>query len=283
MSPSVIAGISHFHPIKKLVGKWNTPRDTFLTAAANYSLGVVVAQRNIIRRFLCSSWQRECVILVHGCTSDRIYPVGPFAQREGIGVRVWWQGSAIGNLIISIRGIKVSIIVTILCQFGCIHDVELLWNFGETDICFEANTRFVCIWQSLLSGDDDNTITTFRTIDSRRRCILQYRNGFDIGGVQVVQVMNGIHNTIDYDQWFIRGRDWTCTTDTDRSSSTRFTGRWHNIRTGNTSLQSLVDRKYRSVLDISHFNIRYGTGQIGLLNSSITDNYDFVQGCFLIW
>ena len=46
--------------------------------------------------------------------------------------------------------------------------------------------------------------------------LAQYRNdyayfntadGFDIGGVQVVQVMNGVHNTIDHDQWFIRGRD----------------------------------------------------------------------------
>ena len=67
--------------------------------------------------------------------------------------------------------------------------------------------------------------------------------------------MNGVHYSVDNDKRLVGRRDRAGTAYTNRCAGAGLARGAHDIGTGDTALKSLVDREYRSVLDIAHLDI----------------------------
>ena len=84
----------------------------------------------------------------------------------------------------------------------------------------------------------------------------------DVVGVDVVQVVDGVHHAVDDDQRLVRRVDRARAADTDGGRGARLTGGRHEVGSGDTSLKGVVDRKNRYVLDVVHLDRRDRTGQV---------------------
>ena len=141
----------------------------------------------------------------------------------------------------------------------------------------------------MLGGNDDDTICTAGSIDSGSRCIFQYRDAFDITGVQEHQRIFGGRttfstaggtegttlqqgHTIHYIQRLLGTTDGTRTTDVDVGSSAGFTRGGRYQYTGRTSLKHLIRGSDLSLVKILLSDAGDRTGQV--LHTTGTITYD---------
>ena len=127
-----------------------------------------------------------------------------------------------------------------------------------------------------LGGNQDNTVRTTGTIDSRSGSILQYRNRGDIittNRVDFTLKRRTVYNV----QRGCTTVDRTCTTDTDACARTRLTGTINNLNTCHLTLQCVRYVRLSLVGELFALHLFSRTNELCTSRSTITDNHDFVQ------
>ena len=125
---------------------------------------------------------------------------------------------------------------------------------------------------------DDYAVGAARSVDRRRGGVLEDRDRFDVGHVQVVEVADGVHHAVHHDQRLVRGRDRARTADADRSRGARFARGGHDVGAGDAALQRLVDGQHREVLYVGDFDVGHRTRGVALLHRAVADDDHFVHG-----
>ena len=131
---------------------------------------------------------------------------------------------------------------------------------------------------SFLCSNDNNTIRTTGTVNSRSWCILQNIQRFNIRRVD-----SAGNSCIFYGETInhIKRRVILCqrvvTTNHDVHGSARRTFAGRHVHTGNTSSQVLVERADRRIQQFIHICLSHGTGQVFLSYFLVTYYYYFIQ------
>ena len=172
-------------------------------------------------------------------------------------------------------GAERGVVVAVLCEFRRVHDVEVAGQLREADVGLERDVRLARRAESPFGGDEDDAVGAARTVDRRRGGVLEDGYARDVVGVDVVQVVDGVHHAVDDDQRFVRGVDRTRAADTDGRGGARFAGGRHEVGAGDTSLQCVVDRERGQVLDVVHLDRRDRTGQVFLGHLAVADDHHF--------
>ena len=94
--------------------------------------------------------------------------------------------------------------------------------------------------------------------------------------------MDSIHNAVHDEQRLIGCGNGPCTTDTDCGGRARSTVSGHKVGTGNTSLEGVVDREHRGILDVAHLDIGHRSGKVGLLCRTIGDDHDVLKDILVL-
>ena len=125
-----------------------------------------------------------------------------------------------------------------------------------------------------VGGDDDDTVRGAGTIDGGGGGILQDLDGFDVGGVDVLDAHRGGHAVHDVQRVGVVQR--TDTADADAGLRSRVAGRV-DVHAGDAALEGGHHVEGRTVLDILHGNDRDGTGEVALALGRVTDHDHLVQ------
>ena len=125
-----------------------------------------------------------------------------------------------------------------------------------------------------LGRDEDYTVSTTGTIDSRRRSILQHVDRLNLIGRDVA---HRTRDTIHEDQRLVRLRDRTTTTHANRNLGVGTTVLCSYMHTGELTLQGLGYVTNGSSHDILGRNRSNRTGQVLTTNGLITNNHDILQ------
>ena len=118
----------------------------------------------------------------------------------------------------------------------------------------------------------DHTTRSTRTIDGRRRSILQHIDTLDILGVE--EVHRARHDTVDDVERVVRLGDRRLATDLHREATTSTRVRLGDIHTRNRALQSLLQTHRTASSDILGSYRAYRTGQVALLHHTVTNHND---------
>ncbi|CUQ04195.1 Uncharacterised protein [Segatella copri] len=130
--------------------------------------------------------------------------------------------------------VQVAQILVILDILRSIKDISLLSQRLDSELAAVRNLSLTAIGSTRLGSNDNDTITSLRTIDGSRSGILQYLHALNHRWIQVLDV---IHlQTIDDEQRTDITTIGRITTDTDIGSLTRTT-RVDNLHTGSLTLE----------------------------------------------
>ena len=276
MTEGVGTGVAHFQPFEELAVKGETAGKTLLAGILNDTLGVIVGEGGVVGRLFALSGQRERIVLRNGRAGNLFNPVRALQTQRVAVHRFGERRGGPDTLMIRVAA-EISIVVAVHRKLGRIHNIQLGGQAGNTHIRLEGNVGLACIAGTLLGRDDDNAVRTAGTVDSRRGSIFQYGNGGDIVGVDIVEVADGIHHAVHDDKGLVGSRNGTSTTDTDGRGGTRSTVGGHKVGSGDTTLKGVVNGNGGRIFDISHLHIDDGTGQVGFLDRTITDDHDIFQ------
>ena len=186
MTPGVRTRIADFHPFEQLAFEVDTSRETLLAAVLDDTFGVVVGERSVIRRFVAGSRQREGVVGIEGRAGDLVDPVRPFAQRERVGIDRTGEGRVLAYVGVVGVAAEIGVVVAVLREFRRVHNVELTGQLGEAHVGLEGDVDLALGAETPLGGDEDDAVCAARTVDRRRGGVLEDRDRFDVGHVQVV-------------------------------------------------------------------------------------------------
>ena len=192
-----------------------------------------------------------------------ILPVCPCSL--GFRIREW---SFIIFLIVKVHQFRVH--VTILRKLRSIHHIKFPGKFGQAHIRSKADLKFGCLLT--LGSHENHTVGSTRSVNGRRRCILQNCDTLDVIRIDVGETLHCIHHTVDHDERVVSGRNGSCTADTDGRSSARLTAETHDVHTGDTALKGLVRRNSNRRDHLVHLHDSDRTGQVALGSSTITDH-----------
>ena len=242
----ITVGITDSHIYCEPLGKFVREVDTTCYAvearALHDTLVVGVAERTVVVRVARATVEREVVVLEESWASNSVLPV--CTLTESVRVKLCRSRWVVAS----------RVVVSVTNKLLRIHQVELASKHRDTHLCFCCNIEFVHLTLTALGSNDDNTVGTASTVDSSRRGIFEHRDVVDIRRVDIAEVLHSVDHTIDNDEWLIRSTYRTGTTNTDRCCSSWLTCCGHNIHTGDTTLERLVNRGYRSLVCISHFD-----------------------------
>ena len=127
---------------------------------------------------------------------------------------------------------------------------------------------------ALLGGDKDYTVGGTGTVDGCGSGVFQHIDGFDVGGVQVVQVATG--NAVDYVQRVRIARS-AQTADVHLEAFACLTVILHNGDTGRLALHGSQCRGGGEFLNVVALHLHRGTGDKFLFLYAIAHNHYVVQ------
>ena len=131
---------------------------------------------------------------------------------------------------------------------------------------------------SFLCSNDNHTIRTTGTVNSRSRSIFQDVQRFNIRRVDGAGNGRVFHReTVDDIKRRVVLRQGVVTTNHDVHGSARRTFAGRHIHTGNTSSQVLVERADRRIQQFVHVRLGHGTCQVFLSHLLVTYHHDFIQ------
>ena len=168
----------------------------------------------------------------------------------------------------------------IIVQFCTVHNFQVTVIYvADTHLnrCVYVHLTFA----ALLGSYHDNTIRTFRTVDSCRSSILQYSHGFDISRIQVTSAAT-YDNTVDNPQWLCTTAQRSLTTDYYRTTGTRLARTRSYVYTRNLTVQHIFYRRSSYVLQLVALNCSHRTSQAFLTLSGVT-YYDYFVQSFCVF
>ena len=166
----------------------------------------------------------------------------------------------------------------VLCRLAVddimgIHEIEFLAPFREGHITVVANFS-TSLALACLSGDQDHTIGTTRTIDSGCGSVLQHIDRGDVLSCYCVKVT---FDTINQDQWgqvTYNGRD---TTQTNRRGGTRVTTGVDHRQTGNLTFHEFCGIADLTCVEVLGLHRGDSRGNITLALGAVTDDDNLIQ------
>ena len=126
-----------------------------------------------------------------------------------------------------------------------------------------------------LGRDKDNTVSTARTIDSRRSSILQYVHRLDVVGRDIRDIAH--LDTIHDEERLVRLRNRTATTHANRHRTARTTVLRGYLHTGELALKCLGDVRYGVGSELLTRYRGHRTGQITTLHRTVTNHHDILD------
>ena len=171
----------------------------------------------------------------------------------------------------------------LLEQHGVVITIEQVKSLGNPSIGIAIRIGHLGLTTcTTLRLNHDDTIRTTRTIDRRRRSILEHLDALNIVGVnsqqlsklffiggREVEVLTIGHLedvVVHYNQRFLITIDGRGSTQTHLSSRTKVTRVEHNVKTGNLSLQGFIDRGEGETFHLTHLK-----GLLGYRNLTLQD------------
>ena len=159
----------------------------------------------------------------------------------------------------------------------------------DTDRSLERNRRTAFL--APFGGNQDHTVCSTRAVQGGSRSVLQDRDGFDITRVEGVHYVVGRidvvahlatvtrlgRDAVDDIERLIRRIHGTDTADADRSGRTGLTGTARNLHAGDLSVERLLERYGRNILD--GFLLDHGsrTGVCSFLGGTVGDDDRLLQ------
>ena len=144
--------------------------------------------------------------------------------------------------------------------------------------------------RALLRGDHDDTVRCAGTVDGGCRSILQDGEALDVlrvdGGERVAHTADAVvrhGQAVDDDQRIVRRVDGRTAADTDRRARTRHTGTGGDDHAGALAAQQVGGRRDDTLVDFVSPDRRNGTGEVALLDGTITDDHHFVEEVLVVF
>ena len=278
MAPGVGTVVAEFQPFEDLPVEVDTARDSFLSAVLDDTLGVIVGQGHIVIVLVLGAVQRQRVILSQGGTRDFVNPVGALCDVVRVLVdEARQRGVETGH--IGMVGIcaERSDFVAVHLEFRSVHNVQFAGQPGEAYVALEGDSGVTLASRALLGRDDDDAVRSAASVDGRGRSVLQHGNAGDIVGVEVVEVVDGVDDSVHDEQRLIGRGDGTGTADSDGSGRTRGAVGGHKVSTCDTALEGVVRGKHWRALDILHLDVGHGAREVLFLHGAVSDHNHLVQ------
>ena len=263
--------VSHLEPGEQIAVNLYSAGETPLARSVHDTLRVVVREGGEVGMALVATGNGKTVVLVYGPAGNLLYPVGSFAEAERVGIDGAAQRSRGTNRGMTGVLAEIGVVVAVLGELGCVHYIEASRQFRYTQVGLEGDARMVAS-HTRLGGDDNNAVRAPGTVYCGGGGVLQDRDGSDIVRVDIVQVVDGIGDSVHDDERLVGSSDGTCSADTDGGGGAGSSVGGHEVRTGDTALKGVVHRKHRSILDIGHLDGSYRTGEVGFLGRTVTDD-----------
>ena len=241
---------------------------------------------DIVLDLVAAALGADLVLMLEGCTEDGILPVGTLAEDGRIAV----------FLVLADHADRLEVVV-VLGEFAQVQQVDATGLALQGDHAVVGEFRIAA--PTALGGDEDDTVRTLGTVDSRRGSILEDFHADDIGRVdrgqrgdrgdgtvaeRVAQTEVGaalaaaLHDDAVNDvQRFGVGVDGRLATDADGGRGARSTGGLDCLDTGRTALEGLVDVGNDGTLDGVFLHGDGGAGKVALFHGTVTDDDDLVE------
>ena len=241
--------------------------DTLEVRGSQNTLLVSVAYADTVRQILEGTRKRQVVVHADSGMVNHILPVG-VSRTQG----------TVGNALLAIHiGNELAVLVAI-------HHVHRLLAHANRHVTSICNGGLQAVATSLLGGDNDDTVRTTATIDGGCRGILQDVERFNILRVQhrkgVRQSLDTfvVHSqTVNHNQRVVGGVQRRTTTNTNLGTAARSTVIADDVHTGYFTCQHVLCIHHDTLVLGVGLQSGHRTGQVALLDSTITDDHHFVQ------
>ena len=258
----------------------HTTLNAVVVRVDNNTVLVEVRQRSVVADVLATTSYANVVALDRSWVENHVLPV--VLSDIAIILECPLLAIIFSDVRIDVIGCCRINFVLELNEFVSVHHFHLLWYSLPAIAAVVSNLSLTGL--SALCSDDDNTVGTTCTVDSRCRSILK-----NVERLDVVRVDAGCYRSIlnwesvDDIERSVGLCQWVVTTDGDVHLSTRHTFAWRYVNTGNTSTKSLVDWWHRSVGELAYVSLGNRTRKVALANRLIAHNYDFAKSLLVFF
>ena len=225
-----------------------------------------IAHRHAVRQVLNRTLHGHVMVVAHGRTINFFLPIGVSSAQCLCGIAA---------CSVSLRD-EIAI-------FVAVHQFERVALNANGYATVIAHLRSHAL-ATFLRGDDDNTIRTARTVDSRGRSIFQDVERLDVLGVNhrqgVRQTLHAVlvHSyTIDNDKGIVRGVQRRTTTYTDARTRTGCTAIRRNVHTSHLTREHVLGVNHKALILRVGLQGCYRPRQVAFLHHAITNHHHFVQ------
>ena len=278
---------SHF-VIEELIVAVRTSRETIEIRIFDDTVIAVVTEGEETATFLTTVGNGDVIVLNPTRTSSLFIPIG-ISRRSSTGfVQVLIHRDTIENrialvivfpIIVVSKGVTVRIQAVIdICLphdltelFGVEH-LHLIHIHLRGDRSIQGDIEFAL--RTFLRSDDDDTISSTRSVNRSGCCIFENLDRLDIIGVELVHTGFGRHTIDDIKRVVVIER--THTTDTNDSSSGRVTVR-SDVHTRHFTLQRLHRVVLLLFLQVRSADCCHCTSKIRFALGRITGDYYFIE------
>ena len=240
------------------------------------TLIVSVVHRCIVLRLLATTRNRHIVVPRAGRLHDVLHVVVSLHTLVIVVVVAILRAEAVVlcNTLLILRTVCLSIGPDVVDVVLSIETLDQLGQVLDLVVTVVAN-RCGLLLLTTLRRNEDNTVSTASTVDSRRSSVLQYIQRLDVVGRDVRNVV--YLDTINDEERVVRLRDRTATTNADRHRSTRTTVLRGDLYTRQLTLQGLGDVRNGVSHQLLTRYRSHRTGQVATLYRTVTNDHDILD------
>ena len=203
-----------------------------------------------------------------------ILPVCTLTQRINLALRK--------ILILAQRRIGVvERIVAELRKLARIKHVNLLAKALHADASV-INNLCLLVKTAVLRRNDNNSVSTSRTIDCRSRGIFQNIYRLNVAGIELRECLAINRESVDDIERLVSALNRTASAHSYAYASARRTRCWSNLNAGNASCQSRVERRCGDALHLSQFYRRNGSRKVAFLLLTVANNHNLVDEAIVL-
>ena len=213
--------------------------------------------------------QADVVVVRNGGAENQILPVGILIAEHRL------------HLVAGRRPCGVDLI-DVVAELAGRHDGQLV---GIGLYAHAAAVRYTGrIAVPLLGGNEDDAVRSTRTVDGRRRSVLEHGERFDVVGVDRLQRIphtlaavyrNG--HSVDHDQRVVRRIERSRTAHADRRTRTGTAVARDDVHAGDLALEHVLRGDYGAAVELLGLDRHDRTGHVVLFDRAVTDHHHVVD------
>ena len=213
--------------------------------------------------------QADVVVMRNGGAEDQILPVGVLVAEH--------------RLYLVARGRTCGIhLVDVGAELAGGHHGQLV---GVGLDAHAAAVRYAGrVAAPLLGGDEDDAVRSTRTVDGRRRSVLEHGEGFDVVGVDRLQrvghtlaAVDCDGYPVDHDQRVVRGVERSRTAHADGGARSGASVAGDDMHARNLTLEHVLCGDHGAAVELFGLDRHDRTGHVVLLDRTVADHHHVVD------